>query len=271
MQLVQLQQAKEKFEALGYGLAALSYDKRELLDEFGARKGLDFPLLSDPQSLWLRSAGLLNTEAVGMLKGTSLPATLVVAPDQKITHIYRETAYQDRITPSTLLEILAGGQAPLAEAAPPSEPALRTAQTETLVTAGSLFAVSVELALPQGWHVYAPGNDTYIPVSLEFAPHPLLEVVGVDFPKPEKLKLMDEEVAVYENRVRIHARVKVRSDKETRDKLPELAKAPLEATFGYQCCTEESCFPPASQTLKWTFHFLPLDLERSPETLQHKE
>lgn len=272
MQLVQLQQAKSQFEALGYGVAALSYDSREILDDFAKRKAIDYPLLSDPQSQWLREAGLLNTEADGLLKGTSLPATLVVEPDGTVSHIYRESAYQDRITPSTLLEILAGAEPPPAEnSPPPARPAVSQGQTETQVTAGSLFSVTAQLSLPKGWHVYAPGNETYIPVSLEFAPHPLLEIVGVDFPEPEHLKLMDEDVAVYEGRLTVHARVKVKSGKDIRDQLPELSQSPLEATLGYQCCTEESCFPPAEAKLRWTFHFLPLDLERSPEAIQHKE
>jgi peroxiredoxin len=42
VQLVQLQQAKPLFEALGYKVAALSYDSPPLLDEFAQRKGIDY-------------------------------------------------------------------------------------------------------------------------------------------------------------------------------------------------------------------------------------
>lgn len=272
MQLVQLQQARADFESKGYGVAALSYDDRAILDEFAARKGISVPLLSDAHSRWLREAGLLNTEADGVLKGTSLPATLVIDPDRTVSHIFRESAYQDRITPATLLEILAAGATPEAAESPlPAKLEIVAGQTESKVTSGSLFAVTVRAALPNGWHVYAPGNENYIPLSLEFAPHPMLEVIGVDFPKSHTVRLLDEDVAVYEGRLEVLARVKVRADKATREKLPDLVKTPLKATLQYQCCTEATCFPPVSRELEWTLEHLPLDLDRSPETIQHKE
>jgi DsbC/DsbD-like thiol-disulfide interchange protein len=271
VQLVQLQEAKAGFEAQGYKVAALSYDPPGLLDEFARRKGLTYPLISDPDSLWLASAGLLNTEATGMLKGVSLPATLVVDSDRKVAQIYAESAYQDRITPAYLLEILKGAEPPQAKAEPaPTQPTVKVSQSDARVTAGSLFSVAVTVALPAGYHLYAPGTSGPVPVSLSFKPHPLLDMRPVRYPDAHEESLLGEKVMVYVDRTIFRAEGKVRAGKEVRDQLPELGTLPLRATLEYQCCTESLCLAPAKVELEWSFDYLPLDLDRSPEPLQHR-
>jgi hypothetical protein len=272
VQLVQLQEAKARLQSLGYGVAALSYDSPTLLEEFALRKGLDYPLLADPESLWLASAGLLNKEATGMTKGTSLPATLVIGPEGTVKAIYRESAYQDRLTPASLADILAGGQAPSAvETSPsPKKPTVAQSQSDGKVTAGSLFTASVTLALPAGYHAYAPGAKDFIPVSLIFEPHPYLELVDLRLPESKVETLLGQPVPVYEGQVVVVAKLRVRSDQEIHARLADLTKHPLKADFSYQCCTESLCLTPETIPLEWKLEYLPLDVQRSPESLQHK-
>ena len=45
---MQLQNAKQKFEAQGLKLAAISYDSPAILKDFAERHNIDFPLLADP-------------------------------------------------------------------------------------------------------------------------------------------------------------------------------------------------------------------------------
>ena len=52
----------------GLGLAAISYDRPEILADFSQRHGITFPLLSDAGSATIKVFGLLNTfaeDAVG--------------------------------------------------------------------------------------------------------------------------------------------------------------------------------------------------------------
>jgi hypothetical protein len=272
VQLVQLQEQKARLEALGYGVAALSYDSPEIQQEFARRKGLTYTLIADPESRWLASVGLLNTEATGLTKGTSLPATLVVRPDGTLSHIFRESAYQDRLTPASLVGILQGGTAPQAQQAPlPQKPQVASSQSDSKVTSGSLFSMTVELALPKGYHAYAPGSPEGIPLALTFEPNPYFEIVSVEFPKPAIENILDEDVPIYQGRTAITVRAKVRSDKQTREKLSELGKTVLKASFAYQCCTDTACLAPATAALAWEFEYQPLDLQRSPDSIQHHE
>jgi peroxiredoxin len=70
---VQLQSAKQRFEAQGLRLAAISYDSPAILKDFAERHGIDFPLWADPNSEIIRKFNVLNTEAKGMTKGMAYP------------------------------------------------------------------------------------------------------------------------------------------------------------------------------------------------------
>ncbi len=271
MQLVQLQEAQKELKALGYGVAAISYDSPDILKEFAKRKSLTVPLISDPKSEWLASAGLKNTEGEGLSDGVALPATLIVDKSGKVTHLFKESAYQNRITPSTLVHILKTGQRMAAqETELPKETVVTPTHSESSVTNGSIFVVSVTVALPENHHAYGPkAEGGVIPMSLTFEDHPLLEVVRVDYPEAHTQTLLGETYPVYEGVVTVDAFVKVRHEKETRDQLPDLVTLPLKANLEYQICTDTLCLAPQDKALQWILDYRPLDSERSPEAIQH--
>ena len=62
-QLVELQGRVAELRAQGLGLAAISYDSREILADFARRQGITFPLLSDVGSATITRYGILNTVA----------------------------------------------------------------------------------------------------------------------------------------------------------------------------------------------------------------
>ena len=71
--MVELQNAKARFERQGLKVAAISYDCEEILKYFAGRREIDFPLLADPDSKTIRAYQVLNTEAVGQFKGMARP------------------------------------------------------------------------------------------------------------------------------------------------------------------------------------------------------
>ncbi len=77
---MQLQNAKQRFDAHGIKLAAISYDSPAILKDFADRHKIDYPLLADPQSKIIASYGVLNAEAKGMQKGMALPGYYYVDP-----------------------------------------------------------------------------------------------------------------------------------------------------------------------------------------------
>ena len=56
----------------------------------------------------------------------------------------------------------------------------------------------------------------------------------------------------------------------------ELLRSPdtslsITGQLDYQLCSDKVCYPPASLPLRWTITIRPLDSERSPEELRHRD
>src|SRR5581483_6208376 len=67
-ELIDLQSRVKELQARGYGVAAISYDRVQVLADFSVRRGITFPLLSDAGSATIRAYGILNPvpeEALG--------------------------------------------------------------------------------------------------------------------------------------------------------------------------------------------------------------
>ena len=77
---MQLQDAKERFEAQGLKLAAISYESPAILQDFAKRHKIEFPLLADANSEIMRSFNVLNSEAKGMTMGMAYPGFLLRRP-----------------------------------------------------------------------------------------------------------------------------------------------------------------------------------------------
>ena len=60
-QLAELQTRAADLAKNGIGLAAVSYDSVPVLADFSKRRGITFPLLSDPGSQTIKRYGILNT------------------------------------------------------------------------------------------------------------------------------------------------------------------------------------------------------------------
>ena len=76
--MVQLQADRKEIEAAGVRVVGISYDPVQVLAGFARRKGLQFPLLSDPGSKTIAAYGILNQAAKGRAEGVPLPGTFLV-------------------------------------------------------------------------------------------------------------------------------------------------------------------------------------------------
>ena len=95
---MQLQSARDRFEAQGLKLAAISYDSEAILKDFAERHRIDFPLLADPHSEIIRSFGVLNREAKGMTAGMAYPGFFYLDANGIICEKYFIPKYTDRLT-----------------------------------------------------------------------------------------------------------------------------------------------------------------------------
>src|SRR5262249_56162944 len=83
-----------------------SYDPASVTADFAARRGITFPLLSDPGSLTIKKYGIFNTtipETNQQAYGIPFPGTFMLDARLIVPSRYFEPPYQDRNTFTTIL------------------------------------------------------------------------------------------------------------------------------------------------------------------------
>ena len=268
-----MQNAREKFRQEGIGLAAISYDSGAILRDFTQRHGIEYPLISDPDSQIIRNYGVQNREATGFTKGMALPGYFYILPTGAVKEKYFETAYTDRYTAGNVLLKLfpqlvegAGREVPA--------PFIRVSlfQSDGVVIPGSRFTVAVEVTLPPDTHVYAPGVKGYKAIHLEMEESRDFRLPPLRYPDARVLFLpaIKETVPVYEGTFRLLQDVVVSADRGFVTSLTEPKTITLTGTLFYQACDSEKCYMPQKAAVSWPVRVIPLDRVRAPEAIQHK-
>jgi peroxiredoxin len=103
--LVALQEGLPEIKAAGLQVVAISYDPVEALERFAKKRGLEFGLLSDPDSQTIKAWKLLNTEAKGKGAGIPHPMTYVLDQNGVIRAKLGHEGYQTRHTVPELIAI----------------------------------------------------------------------------------------------------------------------------------------------------------------------
>jgi peroxiredoxin Q/BCP len=68
MQLVQLQRDLREFQEAGIQAIGISFDPPNVLADFAAKNGIQYPLLSDPDSKAIEAYGLLAPSGKGVAR-----------------------------------------------------------------------------------------------------------------------------------------------------------------------------------------------------------
>lgn len=273
---MQLQAAKQRFEAQGLKLAAISYDSPEILKDFARRHDIDFPLLADPNSEVIRSFQVLNAEAKGITKGMAHPGYFVLDAHGIIREKYFEGNYANRFTANNVIgklfpelneEVRQNVEAPHLH--------LTLSQSDQTAVPGSRVTLTAEIELSPNVHVYSPGVQGYKPIELLVRSSGGFEVAPPSYPASKTLYLeaIKEHVPVFEGKFKITQDVTVsvsKLDDGVRALLAAGKKLPIEGELRYQACDLRVCYPPTSVPVKWELKILPLDLERSPAAIRHK-
>jgi len=273
---VQLQNAKQRFEAQGIKLAAVSYDSPAILKDFADRHKIEFPLLADPDSIMLRSFNVLNAEAEGRNKGMAHPGFFYIDSKGAIRDTYFEARDTDRFTPNNVIgklfpelneEVRQNVEAPHLR--------LTLAQSDRTVSSGSRVTLTAEIELPPGVHVYSPGVTGYKPIQLVLHPSGGIEPAPVNYPSSKILYLeaIKEQVPVFEGKFRITQDVTIPFSKAgdgIRAVFSAEKTVSIAGDLQYQACDTTICYPPTSVPVKWELKVQPLDLHRSPENIRHK-
>lgn len=146
--------------------------------------------------------------------------------------------------------VAAGAQAPGADAPklPVSETAHLTIATSSSgpAAAGKRVSLQADVTPKPKMHVYAPGQDGYIAITLTLDPNPAFTAAKAKYPAGEKIlmKVLNETQLVYEKPFRITQDVT----------LAKGVSGPLtiKGTLRYQACDEQICYLPASVPVQWT-------------------
>jgi len=272
---VQLQGAKQRFETQGIKLAAISYDSPAILKDFADRHKIEYPLLSDPQSKIIASYGVLNPEAAGMMKGMAFPGYYYIDPNGIIREQYFEAKYTDRFTANNVLAKLFPELAQeVSQKVEAPHLGLELRQSDRAVAPGSRFNLTVQVELPQDVHVYAPGIKGYKSIQLDLHASPEIQFMSPTYPAPKVLYLeaIKEEVPVFEGEFRITSEARITANPDFIKSVgPSGKTVAVSGQLNYQACDKTICYPPTSVPVSWQLEVLPLDRQRSPDAIQHKE
>jgi peroxiredoxin len=267
-QIVELQSRLPVLRAQGLGLAVITYDSTAVLADFAKRRGITFPLLSDPGSATIKTYGILNTtvEAGTRNYGIPFPGTFIVNRQGIVTARFFEAAYQERSTVASILLKL-GGRGGEVDARRITTDHLEatTYLSDPVAAPGTIFSVIADVVPKPGMHVYAPGAHSYQVVRLDIDPQPMLVTRPVRYPASEMylFEPLNERVEVYEKPFRLALDLSLSAEPEARKALAAVSEVAITGTLEYQACSDTICYLPQRVPLSYTIGVHQLDTERS--------
>ena len=255
-------------------MAAVSYDTVAVLHNFAERRGIHFPLLSDPDSKVIRELGILNETIPkdNPFFGVPYPGTFVLNDQGVITAKYFEDDFRERYTSADILTRQFGlGTGPRTEVEG-KQLKLEAASSNLVVAAGQRVSLTLDIEMKPNMHVYAPGVEGYIPIDWKMKESAAGDAHEVSYPASEKLHLVaiDETVPVYQGHFRLTRDVTIAQDAKLRPALDSSGKFTVEGTLRYQACDDRVCYVPQELALKWTFQYAEFDRMRVPVELRRK-
>jgi hypothetical protein len=272
---VELQQNLERIGKQGLGLAAISYDSVDVLKNFAGRKGITFPLLSDPDSKIVKSFGILNASVApnSPQYGIPYPGTFVLDARGRIVSKYFLDDFRERISASDILSRqFKVAPEDARESSDTKRLTVATAASMSVARPGEAIVLSLEVDLKPKMHVYAPGVKDYIPIDWKLDEAGVAKSQPAQYPpsRQMRLKVIKETVPVYLGRVRMSREVTFASENILRPLVSPTGELTLKGSFRYQACDERECYPPETVPLEWHFRFAALERERVPAQLQRK-
>jgi len=256
-------------------VAAVSYDSVAILHNFAERRGIHFPLLSDPDSKVIRELGILNETLPKDTPffGVPYPGSFVLNAQAVITAKYFEDDYRERYTSADVLMRQFGV---IPEAAGNEvigkQLKLEARASNIVVAAGQQVSLTFDIEMKPNMHVYAPGVEGYIPIDWKMKESDAAVAHEVSYPPSEKLHLaaIDETVPVYRDHFRLTREITIGQDAKVRPLLDSSGNFTIEGTLRYQACDDRVCYIPQELAVKWVLQYAEFDRQRVPPELRRK-
>ena len=127
---------------------------------------------------------------------------------------------------------------------------IATSATPESAKPGGKVALAVDVTPKPGMHVYAPGQDGYIAITVKIVPQAAFSTTGkARYPDAEKIVIpaLNESQLVYDKPFRITQDIaltqRVRSTPLT-----------IKGSVSYQACNDTICFLPKTVPVTWTIN-----------------
>ena len=272
---MELNESREQLKQQGLGLAAISYDSIAVLDSFARRKQIGFTLLSDPDSKVIREFGVFNEDVPkdNPFYGIPHPITFLVDAKGKVVSKEAEKDFRERPTVSSLMVEKFGLRTGAAQSEIQSKYAHITASSSnSVIRAGEHIRLILDIQLPPGMHVYAPGVEGYLPIEWKMRDAISYSAMAVEYPKAKILRLeaIQETVPVYEGQFTLQREVTLSNAQKLTPTLTPGQEIVVEGTLRYQACDDRQCYLPQTVPLQWKLRYEPHDTQRAPEELRKK-
>jgi DsbC/DsbD-like thiol-disulfide interchange protein len=128
----------------------------------------------------------------------------------------------------------------------PGHAAVAASPSEVSGKAGEKIMLFVDVTPKPGIHVYAPGNEDYIPITVKVAAQPEVKAGKLAYPKAETATIADEKVQVFQKPFRLTQEIAL--DKSAKPG----STVVVAGTVNFQACDDKVCFPPESAPVSWS-------------------
>ncbi len=273
---MQLERKRQALEQEGIGVAALTYDSAEILENFAERTGIHYPLLSDPGSKVIRAFGILNDtlDPSHQFYGIPHPGFYLIDPEGVVKSKFFEQKYADRYTAGEILVRELGVDAGARRVEKETDHLTLTSwASDEIVRGGNRFTLALDVDLKPKMHVYAPGvGGGYYAV--EWTMEEVAGLTNFDpaYPPSEILHLpaINERVPVYQGAFRVVRDIMIGQPKQLGHLLDEEGQLVIKGSFRYQACDDKVCYFPQTVPVEWTLPLEDHDRTRAPEELRRK-
>ena len=276
----------------GLGLAAISYDRPEILAAFAKQRGITFTLLSDAGSATIKRYGIVNPVpewAIGPDKdspavkaevqkyvsvvnpnasmvGISFPGTFILDRRGRVASRYFEDFYIERNTVSSIMLRLGGKVGPVAGTrASSGQLEVTTYPSDSAIAPGNRLSIALDVTPHSGIHVYAPGANNYRVIALTIAPQPFVRLLPMKYPASQTyfFKPLNERTPVYQKPFTLVQEIIFEGTPQAQAAFRGKNSVTIAGTLEYQACDDKICYNPASVPLSWTLNLRPLVFERT--------
>ena len=260
----------------GLGVAAISYDSVGTLKNFADRQNITYRLLSDPDSKIIRAFGILNesTKPGTLTYGIPYPGIYIVDVQGRVVSKYFEDDYRERQSTADILARQFGVSASAAQSVTETKHLKITASASNSVARPGLrIALSLDIEIKPGMHLYAPGVQGYIPIDWQLeGGGPAAKRHPFNYPPSRMLRLdvIRETVPVYRGRIRIVREITFGQEADLKTLVSSSGHLAVKGSFHYQACDDRKCYLPQDVPLEWRFTYQGLDRQRVPAELQRK-